>query len=330
MNSSPVPRSSPSRRKSVNWVACAGDGRLDPARELGLDRSGQGESGQVIIPGGGDLGAGLQSGHLAVAGVEQAGLAEQLSDSSIEREVQGIVGGVAGRDVGRQEQSRGLGGGGPELELGQVGSMILTVPELHQPVVVGGVIARAGGGVEPDPLHREGGDVAVGAPEIGLEHVPRREIAESAEDQGQAVVVERDGPDGLSEERLEGPPEALDPRLDVRLAVVGLGEDGDDPDGDQPTVGEPLMERMRGEMAVEDLGQPKLAQEPQEHRHVIDPLVSQFQGGIIDPLVSQFQGGIHVAAPTKCSGRPSLYRGGPGGGKIQEAGHEHGKYRKVR
>ena len=90
------------------------------------------------------------------------------------------------------------------------------------------------------------------------------------------------------------------------------------------------MERMRGEMAVEDLGQPKLAQEPQEHRHVIDPLVSQFQGGIIDPLVSQFQGGIHVAAPTKCSGRPSLYRGGPGGGKIQEAGHEHGKYRKVR
>jgi hypothetical protein len=78
------------------------------------------------------------------------------------------------------------------------------------------------------------------------------------------------------------------------------------------------MERMRGEMAVEDLGQPKLAQEPQEHRHVIDPLVSQFQGG------------IHVEAPTKCSGRPSLYRGGPGGGKIQEAGHEHGKYGKVR
>jgi hypothetical protein len=48
--------------------------------------------------------------------------------------------------------------------------------------------------------------------------------------------------------------EAVDPLLDVGLAVVGPGEDVGDPDGDQPAVGEALVEGMWGEMAVEDLG----------------------------------------------------------------------------
>lgn len=53
------------------------------------------------------------------------------------------------------------------------------------------------------------------------------------------------------------------PIADVALAVVGLGEDVGDPDGDEPAVGEPLMERMRWEMAIEDLGQAKLDEEAQ-------------------------------------------------------------------
>jgi len=49
----------------------------------------------------------------------------------------------------------------------------------------------------------------------------------------------------------------------VALAVVGLREDVGDPDGDEPTVGEPLMERMRWEMAIEFLGKAKLDEEAQ-------------------------------------------------------------------
>ena len=83
--------------------------------------------------------------------------------------------------------------------------------------------------------------------------MPGRQVAEAFQDQGEAIVAELDGADGLADEGLEGVLEAVDPLLDVGLAVVGLGEDVGDPDGDEPAVGEPLMERMGREMAVEDL-----------------------------------------------------------------------------
>ena len=66
-------------------------------------------------------------------------------------------------DVAGQEQPTGLGRGGHQLELGQVGTVVLAVPQLHQAVLVDGVVAIAGGGVEADPLHRQGIDLAVGS-----------------------------------------------------------------------------------------------------------------------------------------------------------------------
>jgi hypothetical protein len=44
-----------------------------------------------------------------------------------------------------------------------------TVSQLHQAVVVDGVVAVAGVGIEVDPLdRRQGIDVALGLPEVGL------------------------------------------------------------------------------------------------------------------------------------------------------------------
>ena len=40
------------------------------------------------------------------------------------------------------------------------------------------------------------------------------------------------------------------------------------------------MERVRREGLVEDLGESKLAQEPQEQRQVVDTFVSQVKGGV--------------------------------------------------
>jgi hypothetical protein len=59
-------------------------------------------------------------------------------------------------DVAGQEQAAGPGGG-HQLDLGQVRSMVLAVSQLHQSVVVDGVEAVAGGGVEMDPLDRRQG-----------------------------------------------------------------------------------------------------------------------------------------------------------------------------
>ena len=77
-------------------------------------------------------------------------------------------------DVAGQEQPARLGDGGHQLELGQVGAVVLAVPELHQAVLGDGVVATAGGGVEADPLDRQGIDVAVGVPEVGFQLVPGR------------------------------------------------------------------------------------------------------------------------------------------------------------
>ena len=75
-------------------------------------------------------------------------------------------------DGGGDELPAGFGGGGHELELGQVGAMVLAVAQLHEAVGDDGVEAVAGGAIEPDPLDRQGVDFAGGAPEVGLDAVP--------------------------------------------------------------------------------------------------------------------------------------------------------------
>ena len=101
------------------------------------------------------------------------------------------------------------------------------------------------------------------------------------------------------------------------LRWSALGEDVGDPDGDEPAVGEPLVEGVGREVAVEDLGELELDQEAQE------------QGDVIDTFVGQFEGGVHGGSPTRAWGKPSLYRGGRAGGKIQAKKREHGNYREV-
>jgi hypothetical protein len=186
---------------------------------------------------------------------------------------------------------------------------------LHQAIIGDGVISTTGGGVKSDPRDGEGIDVTVGVPEIGFQGLPSGRVGEAPQDQGQAVVAEFDGPDRLGDEGLEGVLEILGPGLDGGLAVVGAGEYVSDPNGDDPAVGESLVERVGREMAVEDRGESEVAEESQE------------EGYIIDTLVGQFEGGVHGGSPTRDLGRSSLYRGGQADGTIQAKHREHRKYR---
>ena len=78
--------------------------------------------------------------------------------------------------------------------------------------------------------------------------------------------------------------------LNGGLAVVGSGEDVGDPDGDEPSIGESLVEGVCREVSVEDLGEFERDEESQE------------QGQIIDAFVGQFEGGVPGGAPTKAGG----------------------------
>src|SRR5512142_678114 len=124
-----------------------------------------------------------------------------------------------GLTITRRLQPNGL----HPLELGQVGTVVLAVSQLHQAIIGDGVISTTGGGVKSDPLDGEGIDVAVGMPEIGFQGLPSGRVAEALQDQGQAVGAEFDGPDRLADEGLEGELEILGPGLDGGLAVVGAG-----------------------------------------------------------------------------------------------------------
>ena len=195
----------------------ATDGILDPGVELNLGRSGHRQRREVEIAAGGDLGAGLQGGHLAVAGVEQAGPSQEGADPRDHGEIQRIVGGIAGMNGGGDELAAGFGGGGHELELGQVGAMVLAVAQLHEAAGDDGVEAVAGGAIESDPLDGQGVDLAGAVPELGLDVVPGFGVAESGEDQGEAVVGEVDVADGLSGAGFEGVMEIVCPVADVDL-----------------------------------------------------------------------------------------------------------------
>src|SRR4051812_16327796 len=61
--------------------------------------------------------------------------------------------------------------------------------------------------------------------------------------------------------------------------MIGLGKDVGDPEGNEPALGESLMQGVRGEELVEDLGEAELDQEAEEQRDVVDAFVSQLQGG---------------------------------------------------
>jgi hypothetical protein len=159
--------------------------------------------------------------------------------------------------------------------------------ELHQAILGDGVRSTTGGGVESDSLDRQGVDVTVGVPEVGFQGLPSGLGVETLQEQGQAVVAELDGADALTDEGFQGVLEFLGPGLDGGLAVVGSGEDVGDPGGDEPAVGEPLVEGVGREVAVEDLGELELDEESQE------------QGHVIDAFVGQFEGGVHGGAPTR-------------------------------
>jgi hypothetical protein len=142
--------------------------------------------------------------------------------------------------------------------------MVLAVAQLHEAARDDGVEAVAGGAIEADPLQGQGVDLAGAVPEVGLDAVSGLGVAEGFQDQGQAVVGEVDVADGRPGAGFEGVVEVLDPDADMGLAMIGLGEDVGDPEGDEPALRESLMQGVRGEELVEDLGEAELDQEAEE------------------------------------------------------------------
>jgi len=83
----------------------------------------------------------------------------------------------------------GLTGGGHELELGQVGTVVLAGAERHQAIFADLVVAADGGAVQAVGSLGQLVDVAGAGVEVGLEGVPVG-FGQAAQDDAEAVVAE--------------------------------------------------------------------------------------------------------------------------------------------
>ena len=110
---------------------------------------------QVEVAPGRHEGARGQRGHLAVAHVGPAAHPEGLLHRLDGRDIQGIVGRVAGHDGGGQRHAQRVEDGGRDLELGPVG-VVLAVAELQEPLLGQDVgVGVGGGGVDADEVGGE-------------------------------------------------------------------------------------------------------------------------------------------------------------------------------
>jgi len=238
---------------------------------------GQGQGDQVVVAVVLEVRPRLQGGHLAIAAVQQPATPQDLPQPDDQRQVERVVIGVSRVDRGGEDHAGGLGGGGHELQLGQVRAMVLALAPLHQAAVGDGMEAVRGGAVEADLFHGELVHLAGARPEPGFQVGSGLGGGEVAEQDGQAVVGEVGVADRLADEAFQGGAMGTNPVADGRLAVIGLGEDIDDPDGGDSARGEPLMEVVPPEVLIEDIGELQARSQAEDQGDVVDPFMVQVQ-----------------------------------------------------
>ena len=80
-----------------------------------------------------DLSACAEGRHLAVADIGQSGGPDNLADFGNLRQIEWVIGRLAGHDRHRQWQAERIEHCHGNLHLRQIGAMILAVPKLEQP-----------------------------------------------------------------------------------------------------------------------------------------------------------------------------------------------------
>src|SRR3954470_5737936 len=168
------------------------------------------------------------------ATTDAKGLLHRLDD----RDIQLIIGRVAGHDGGDHGHAQRVEDGRRDLQLGSIG-VILAVAELQEPLVgqdLGVGVGR--GGVDADQVGGELVDADGVLVQITFQEAEGFAEAEPGEPVGEAIVVDTGGEDLLAEQGGEGALVLGDPGLDVVEAVVGLREDEEEPDGEDLARGE--------------------------------------------------------------------------------------------
>jgi hypothetical protein len=253
------------------------DRPLDPPVKRRPGLPGQGQRHQVVVRVSHDRRSGAQRGHLRVPGVEQAGAPHQLAHPLNHRQVEGIIGTLTGHHSTRQEVARRLGRRGHQLDLGQVGPMILAVAQLHHPLLRRRVVPVGCRTIQTHPAQFQVIHCHGLGPKLLFQRFPVRGPAQPPQDNAQAIIIELDRPDRLPHQPFQGLLMPLRPLLDGGLTVISFRGDERHPGYRPYAVAQPLTQSVIAQIPVEQLGKSQPLLQTDQQGDIVDSLMAQGQ-----------------------------------------------------
>ena len=248
---------------------------VDPAVDLAPGLPGAGQDRQIVVVLLHEAGTGRQGRPLTVPGIQHPRLGQHRPHAGDQRQVERVIGALARQHVRPQPVARPLDGGGHQLELGQVGAVILAVPQLHQPIGGRGMVAVGGGTIQAHAgqlhgVHRRGL-----RPELGFEGFPGGRLGEPVQDDAQAILTQFHGAQRQPDQAFERHAVSLRPLLHHRLAVVAGREDEGEPDRGQPAIAKPFVVAVVAQVPVQQFRETQPLHQADEQRQVVDPFVGE-------------------------------------------------------
>lgn len=218
-----------------------------------------------------DLRARAKSRHLAVANVGQPSDPGDLADFGNLRQIERVVGRMAGYNRRCQRQAERIEHRHSDLHLRQVGAMILAVPELAHPV--GRHVGRRRRGIDAHRAFLQVVDAQHGLIEFAFKRNAACSDAQVVEDRRQPIIGQVERFDLAADAPTEGAPMGCDPRLGAREPVVALGEDEGQPHDRRPAETHALPIAIGREVFVQEFGHAHFLEVRDEGRYVVDSFV---------------------------------------------------------
>ena len=183
-----------------------------------------------------------------------------------------MIGPLAGDDIGGQRHPQGIENRLHQFHLRQVGTVILAVAELEQPVLGHGRVHTGAGAIHVDPFGMQCIDPHHVLIQPRFERHPPRIVTQQVQDNLEPVISEIQRLYRLSRAAPQGPSPVVHPGLDVIQPMVALGQDRAEPDHRDPAEAEPLPVAVSGKVRVQQRWQVHALHLCQQQRNIVDAL----------------------------------------------------------
>src|SRR5262249_14799878 len=298
-----------------SWLLTV-NGGFDPTRP-GFGRlTGQGRDGQIVIVCAGDLCAGRERRHLLIAGIERSGVSDHLARAANDRQVESVIGRLTRNHVCRGPMSVRMNCDCHQLELRQIGPIVLAVTVLHHPILGRRVIttSRRAIDVRADQIADAGRadfvNLDFAPPERGFKTIPAFVTAKPREQAAEPIVIELLRNDHLAGDLGDHSLMALHPGFNVVLGMVATGDDKSQPNGHHPSTTQACVQLVIPDFAVENLREVQLHQQTENQRKIVQTVGDKFRRLIHAPKLTPNNSKCPGFIPRKSKNETRIYTQG--------------------